>query len=204
MYNHYKKYVEANVFSNVYMKLLEHIKLDISCLLMDTTYVPNKRGINLKRHPRCQNKRCIRVSLLTDKCGVPISLISGSSNKNDTLYFDEHIDDLSKLVSVNANINSGNALKYFLADTAYYSNYIMDTIKLNKMIPLIPQPKRANRAPHLVKIFTPKEKKIYKNRINIEHTNAHIKSRKILTAIYTRDVSTYMQQVYALMIFRFL
>ncbi len=103
-----------------YFNTTKFHKLQYQCI--DSTFVPNLFGKDVYgRNPQYKSKNGVKISAITDRNGVPISLAIGAGNRHDSLILDKHvnhelIDTESKRVSKN------NKYKQFvLGDAGYFS-----------------------------------------------------------------------------------
>lgn len=144
--------------------------------LIDSTILNNKYGITkIGRNKYYKNKRCMKLSMMTDSYGVPLSILMMKGNQHDNKAFKRHIDD--------AIIILPKHKKKVLADKAYCSksNYkLLDDMKIDHIIP-----PRKN-----MKLFETYryEKTEYVKRIRIEQTFARLKKLRRLEARYDKKM----------------
>src|SRR5271156_4749550 len=111
LYWHYSNFVKHHIF----LKLFNFFKrqylhnyiypstspLPIS-LFLDSSVIYNKFGVTkLGRNKFYKNKRCTKLSLLTDSKGFPLSVFLMKGNYHDTSIFHKHITDLLLLFPKN-------------------------------------------------------------------------------------------------------
>ena len=184
VYFHFKRFTKHNIFKKLYFKLRKvYINtIDTSILSIDSTFIPNKFGKNkIKRNKFYKNKKCNKISIITDSVGIPISIIMDKGTIHDSQFFDRHMKDIF--------IIQNNKCKYFLGDKAYISNKIRVFLDSFECKLITPQKSNSTN-----KHFF--DKKIYKKRIFVEHAFQKFKSNKRIDSRYDSLFSTYYSFVY--------
>ncbi len=186
VYFHFKRFVTNNIFKQFYLSLrsqyFANSKTDVQ--IIDSTFIANKYGKNkIARNIFFKNKNCNKISYLTDSKGIPLSVIINSGNIHDSKFIDDHINDIFFL---NKQHNNKNIL---LADKAYEGKDIRNSLLKNNYRLIIPPKKNTKVKYHF-------NKKLYKKRINIEHTFQKLKVFKRIQIRYDSNIDTYYSFVY--------
>ena len=132
---------------------------------------------------------------MTDKYGIPLSVLLDSGNKHDLSFINKHIDDL---VIVNKKNSSRNIS--LLADKGYVSSVLKETL-YNRNYNLI-YPAKSNMKPNANFDIC-----LYKKRINVEHTFAKLKLFRRIQLRYDSDCMKYLLFIYlacSQLIYRFI
>lgn len=189
LYYHYKRFVEHDIFGKVFRLLrkeyLEDLKAENMLLLIDSTVVNNKFGVTkIGRNKYYKNKRCIKISMMTDGNGIPLSILMMKGNKHDNTTFGRHIDDAIILCRRKKKLK-------VLADKGYCSkkNYeLLDSKKIEHIIP----PRRNMKLYETYKY----SKTEYVKRNKIENTFARIKKLRRLDNRYDKKMKSMWGFVY--------
>ncbi len=194
VYWHFKRFTKRNIFKKMFLKMRNKAikNTQSNILLIDTSFICNKYGINnVSRNKFNKNKKCNKLSCVTDEFGVPFSICANKGTLHDIKFFDVHYKDLS-------NSFSKNKYKYLLADKAYFSADLRNKLIVNNCNLMVPNKKNSNKQ-------YPFNKNIYKKRINVEHLFSKIKSFRRIAIRYDKLFDTYMSFVYmgfSLLLFR--
>ena len=136
-------------------------------------------------------KRICKLSLITDKVGIPYNLTLNNGKCNDAIILEQQLLQ-PMLIDIPTNGS------YFLADKGY------DTIRIREKLtnlgywPLIAKNRRNNNKSY--DSMTKHEKKIYKKRIRIENIFLNLKYyRRILTR-YDKYETVFLGFVYLALI----
>jgi transposase len=182
LYFHFQRFVSFNIFKKLYIKL-RSIYLytnTTNVFIIDSSFIQNKWGKNyLARNKFFKNKKCNKISLMTDTNGIPISVLINSGNVHDLSFLNEHINDLFITYKFNKNKT------ILLADKSYESKnfrHLLNTYKCQLMIP-----KKQN-----MKITYPFNKQLYKKRIIIEHTFQKLKNFRRIMIRYDSILSNFL------------
>ena len=104
-----------DIFKNSYIQLLNKYlkrnKKTLKYINTDTTFIPNKKGID------CENRT--KISVITNSEGVPLNIRCYKGNKHDSIIFMDQI----KNIKIDKIKNS-----YFLADGAYDTKEIKNLL----------------------------------------------------------------------------
>ena len=100
LYWHFKRFVRFKMFQKIFHKLRKYYfrtsKTNIQ--IIDSTFIPNKLGkCNIARNKFYKSKNGNKISFVTDKFGIPLSILFNSGNVHDLSFISMHINDLSKL-----------------------------------------------------------------------------------------------------------
>ena len=184
VYFHFRRFTKYNIFKKLFFNLRKKY-IALSCtniLSIDSTFIPNKFGKNkLKRNKFYKNKKCNKISIITDIIGTPLSIIIDKGTIHDSQFFNRHVKDIT--------IIQNNKCKYFLGDKAYVSNKIRTFLNSYNCELITPKKSNSNN-----KHFF--DKKIYKKRIFVEHAFQKFKSNKRIDSRYDSLFSTYYSFVY--------
>jgi transposase len=180
---HYSNFVKNNVFYKLFTKIRNtYIKkyiMDDCKLLIDSTIVYNKSGINkIGRNKFYKNKKTTKISLMTDINGFPLSIFFLKGNYHDNSVFDKHIRDACLLIP--------NNKKIIMADKAYASrkNYLLlESKNIGHIIP--PRKNMKICATYKYDINE------YKKRIRIEHIFGRLKINKRLNSRYNKKLTRF-------------
>jgi len=180
---HYSNWVKNNVFYKLFSKIRNvYIKkyiVDDCTLLIDSTIVYNKCGINkIGRNKFYKNKKTTKISLMSDINGFPLSVLFLKGNYHDNSVFDKHIRDACMLIPKNNKI--------VMADKAYSSkkNYsLLDSINIKHIIP-----PRKNMKLYATYNYNTNE---YKKRIKIEHIFGRLKTYKRINLRYDKNLRNF-------------
>lgn len=189
IYYHFKRFIHNNIFIDAYNSILtlylQKIKT-INGIIIDSSFIQNKFGKGkIARNKFFKNKKCFKLSIITDLNNVPFSILLSNGNLHDSTIFNDHKNDIlkhKKIISNNSN---------FLADKAYLSKNINDFCTQNNIYYLVPNKINSKKPP-----FTDTQNKIYKKRIIIEHLFARIKQFRRIALIYDSNINTYNNFLY--------
>jgi ribosomal protein S16 len=180
-----------DIFKNSYIQLLNKYlkrnKKTLKYINTDTTFIPNKKGIDCKGYNTYYNKKNgTKISVITNSEGVPLNIGCYKGNKHDSIIFMDQIKNI-KLDKIK---NS-----YFLADGAYDTKEIKNLLKneLHYKI-LIKENKRNNK--NKKEKMTESEIEIYKNRLSIERTFNRIKNNKKIMYRYEKNIINFIGIIY--------
>ena len=185
---HFNKFVQNNVFKRLYTKiknnyLKKYIRDDVT-LLIDSTTIFNKGGVNkVGRNKFYKNKKCTKISLMTDVNGFPLSVLFMKGNYHDIRTFDTHIKDAIVIMLK-------NKITVF-ADKAYSSDANYKLLADKGMKHIIPP--RKNMKMYATYKYDHKE---YIKRIKIEHIFGRLKMTKRIANRYDKKLSSFSAFVY--------
>lgn len=180
---HYSRFVKNNVFFRLFEKIknsyLKKYITNDNLIFIDSTTIFNKGGVNkLGRNKFYKNKKCTKISLMTDSNGFPLSILFMKGNYHDIHTFQKHIKDLKVMIPKNKVT--------VLADKAYSSKQNYELLEKNNFQHIIPP--RKNMKLHETYQY---DKKTYKKRIKIEHIFGRIKMNKRVNSRYDKFLSHY-------------
>lgn len=184
VYFHFKRFSKFNIFKHIFLKFrnIYFSNNNTNIQLIDSTFVMNKYGkTDVARNIWFKNKKCNKVSLLTDSKGVPLSVLVKSGNIHDIHFVEQHINDVHLL-------NTSNKIK-LLADKAYESKHLRSKIKTFNYFMMIPKKSNA-------KITYPFNKNTYKKRIFVEHSFQKLKNFRRISTRYDSLLSSYFTFLY--------
>lgn len=180
LYWHFKRLSDNNIFKKSFNyfrdKYMKNNNTNIQ--IIDSTFILNKFGRNkVERNKFFKNKKCNKISLITDAYGIPISVLLDSGNKHDLTFIDKHIKDLYFL-------NNDNNI-ILLADKGYVSSKTKNYITHYNYNLMYPSKKNMKQCSQF-------DKNLYKKRINIEHSFQRIKSFRRIQCRYDFYYKTYL------------
>jgi len=186
---HFNRFVKNNIFKSAYDNLynyyLTKIK-SINGIIIDSSFVQNKLGKNFPRNKYFKNKKCIKISLLTDLNKIPFSILLKNGNLHDATIFEFHKKDIQKYKKKFIN----NI--YFLADKGYISKKIKNYCTENKINYLVPNKKNAKNKV----IFNDAEKLLYRKRTQIERLFGNIKQFRRIQCVFESNLKSYLNFLY--------
>ena len=192
-----------NILKSCYVELLEKYMMTkkadkLKYQLIDSSFIPNQYASNecITRNKYYKNKKGYKISNITDKNGIPISVIIGKGSSNDSIFIEEHFQNMLITTNTDEYKNSHRYMQYILADKGY------DTLNFRKIctdkgyIDVIDHNKRNTKDKTKLKKFSQKEKCIYKKRITIENSFSWIKKNRRLCNVYDKKISVYISFLY--------
>ena len=190
---HFNKFCEANIFNKSYKKLLKIYKRNMKkadiIYLTDTSFIKNNVGIsNLGRNVYFKNKRCFKLSFLTDIHGIPMDILVDAGNLSEKEYLNKHIKYILK--------NKSSKKTILMADKGYDSSFTRKTLIENNIYPIIPYNKRNTKDETKIKHLNDDDKKLYRKRIRIENLFSWIKKKKRISEINEKTTIAYLNFVY--------
>jgi len=196
LYYHFKKFTKLEVFKELNTRILkeqfQNNKLDLSKICIDSSNIKNRLGSDKKCLGRCYNDRGrlgTKISLLSDKRGVPLCFTFFPCNINDFLTVEETFKNLPEFIPE----PSRKKPSYVLADKGYDSKRIRDFLKSKKYIPKIPIINKKRKMTTKIK-RTRHELSLSvhdKDRNNIEMTFGLIKNFKRIIMRYEKKLENY-------------
>lgn len=182
IYFHYNRFIKAHIFQRLFNKIRKKYTKNkkLKILSIDASFIANKFGINkCTRNKYYSNKIGNKISVITDKNGLPLSVLVNKGTVHDISFTKKHIKDI-KYIGTN---------KFLLADKGYYSNKLSKELKEHNFTLCVP-PKKNSRQ----QLFY--DKQIYKNRIFVEHCFQKIKTYRRLSFRYDKKFSIFKQNVF--------
>jgi hypothetical protein len=163
---------------------------------VDSTLIANKLGIDsvtfnvqLKKHKSC------KVSLVTDKFGVPIDCVTSNSNKHDAKLCLDHIKNIALKCP-----QLCDGTKTLIGDAAYHSSIIRDSLNTNNFGHLLCETNIRNTKDEQLlkqhKQINMYNKMLLASRSKIEHVNAIIKKNKQVNNRYDKYMINYKNYVF--------
>jgi len=143
---------------------------------------------NIARNKFYKSKNGTKISFITDKFGIPLSILFNSGNVHDLTFISGHVDDLSKFNNLQTNTKI-----HLLGDKGYVSKVHRSFLEQNNIILVVPKKKNS----HIDYYF---DAELYKNRITIEHSFQKLKRFKRIQLRYDSNMDTYESFVYCAVI----
>jgi Transposase DDE domain len=206
LYYHFKFFRDNEIFINVYKQLLDkYFKKNktskLKFQLVDTSFIYNINGIeNIGRNKYFKNKKCTKLSCITDINGIPISVLINSGNSHDNSFIEKHMKNMYIITNTKKYMCSNRYKQYMLADKGYDSTNVRKILINNGYIPIIDYNKRNTKDPNKIKCLTKKEKIIYNNRIKIENLFCYVKKNKKILLREDKKSNSYLCHVYMALI----
>jgi transposase len=189
-YDIYRKFFEKSL--NSYLEENKITKLSI-----DSTIVNNKNCAEITKNlPLNKNRKGLKVSVVIDNNGIPISSVITESHIHDSKIAEKNLTQISNNKKIKEQINSSKQKITILADKAYDSNKIKENIKRLKLKYIIAPNNRRTKNPKLRRKLTVKEIKIYRKRIKIEHFFARIKKYAKINCVYEKKIRSYVGLIF--------
>ena len=100
IYYHFKRFVNNNIFIDAYISILnlylKKIK-SINGIVIDSSFIQNKFGKGkIARNKFFKNKKCFKLSIITDFNNIPFSILLSDGNLHDSTIFNDHKNDIVK------------------------------------------------------------------------------------------------------------
>jgi len=198
VYKFYNQLITRKIILNTYAQMLKKYFVKgknnkLNYRYTDTSFIYSRNGgESVKYNKFFGRKKCCKVSLITDKYGVPFNISIYNGNINDSAIL---LDQLNSKNIIDIEENNGKK-NYFFADSGYDSSKIRSKLKELNLIPIIPTNKRNTKDINKIIKLTKEEQKKYKKRIKIEHVFGQLKTeRKILTR-YDKNNNVFLNFIY--------
>jgi hypothetical protein len=211
LYYNFKQFVKHKIFKKYYIYMINRFYTSgiydkLKYTLTDTTFIPNCYGVeSIGRNKQYKYKKGNKISLITDVNGIPISIEIGTGNEHDATLLIKNLSNMYINTKSYLLKNNNRYKQFFLADSIYDTENIRDKLKQLGYISIIDYNIRNTKDPIKLekKKLTKKEKKIYKKRIYIEHTNLIKKQNRRLLNRFDKSLSSFTSFIF-LAIIRFL
>ena len=199
--NYYIRFFsKTNLFNKFYEYLYSKYSEKNNCdnlkyLYTDTSFIINLNCLHkfTERNKYIKNKHSIKLSLLTDKNGIPIDIEFVKGNKNDSPLLREHIEKKANMINGNKYKKNKRYKRYFMADAGYDSKESRNILEELGLVVIIPTNKRNNTS---ISKLSEQEKKLYKKRIRIENTFSKFKLFRRVRMLNERLLSTFKSLSY--------
>ena len=198
VYKFYNQLINRKIILNTYAQMLKKYFVKgknnkLNYRYTDTSFIYSRNGgESVKYNKFFGRKKCCKLSLITDKYGVPFNISIYNGNINDSAIL---LDQLNSKNIIDIEENNGKK-NYFFADSGYDSSKIRSKLKELNLIPIIPTNKRNTKDINKIIKLTKEEQKKYKKRIKIEHVFGQLKTeRKILTR-YDKNNNVFLNFIY--------
>ena len=182
IYHHFQKFSRANVFKNVYLKLLNrYFKINrsgkLKYLTVDTSFLKNHYASNVAFNGYCKKKRLSKLSLVVDSNGVPISALIAPGNFSDQKLLFRNWNNL--FVEIKQTKRNNKHKRYLLADAIYNTIKIRSLIEDKNITPIIAFNKRNTHKD--ARKLTKLQKSISRKRMIVENAFSWIyQNRRIV------------------------
>lgn len=198
IYDVYTRLVQFGLLYEAYKDILTEYfkksakkKLDIQ--LTDTTVIVNRNGYDKIGYSKYNGrKKYTKISCISDANGIPINIQLYSGSKSDSKIL---VDHLNKPNIIDDSLNEQHK-SIMLADKGYDSKEIRKKLRAMGYTAIIDYNKRNTKDPAKIKTLTEDERKIYKNRVNIEYKFGELKRYRRIYLRYDGKSSNYMGFIY--------
>ena len=190
--------MNRKIILNTYKEIFLKCKNDkLSYRYTDTSFINSRNGgENVKHNKFFGRKKCCKLSLITDKYGIPFNISIYNGNIHDSTILLDQLNSKNIMDIEENNENNENNENYFFADSGYDSTKIRSKLKELNLIPIIPSNKRNTKDINKIIKLPKDEEKKYKKRIKIEHVFGKLKTdRKILTR-YDKKNKVFLNFIY--------
>ena len=189
---HFNRFIKYNIFLKTYKHILKIyskiFKPEEQILYTDTTFIKNNIGIkHLGRNKFFKNKKCFKLSFITDLNGIPMDILCDSGNLSEISFLEKHLKYIKNL---------SDKKIILMADKGYDSKRIRDILTDYGVKPIIPFNKRNTKNKTKIKHLSNEDTILYKKRIKIENTFSWIKKNKRITEINEKTRISYINFVY--------
>ena len=170
LYWHFKRFNNCDVFQRAFTICRNRVmKKKLGIIIIDTTIISNKYGRNKVSRKRFhKNKKCTKVSAITDVNGLPLTIIADKGSKHDLKFLNSQVRKIKKKLT---------AETILLADRGYVSFKHLKSLG-ESGVQLMAKKKKN------MKIFGNFNKEIYRKRIFVEHFFQKLKSYRRLQMRY--------------------
>jgi transposase len=108
IYGWYRSFNKLETFKRLWQEIVKYAGskeiLKVNDILGDGSLILTTSNIEIKaKNPRIKNKNCINRLILTDKNGLPISLLLAKGTAHDTNYLIPLIDQIKELIQLPEN-----------------------------------------------------------------------------------------------------
>lgn len=196
LYYHHSYFKKYNYFKKIYKLMLnKYFKKNkygkLKYQLIDSSAIKNQFGVNkIGRNKFYKNKKIMKISLVTDLNGIPISVLLDKGNRYDSTFIEDHLNDLY-IVTNSKKYNNCKYKQYFIGDAGYDSKKNKKILESYKYNVIIAPNNRNTKNLNKIRKLTRKQKTIYKKRIKIENTFSWIKKFKRLNNRFDKYAATY-------------
>ena len=198
VYKFYVQLINRKIIFNTYAEMLKKYftkgkNNKLSYRYTDTSFINSRNGGESVKHNKFfGRKKCCKLSLITDKYGIPFNISLYNGNIHDSTIL---LDQLNSKNIIDIKENNKNE-NYFFADGGYDSIQIREKLKKLKLIPIIPTNKRNTKDINKIVKLTKTEQKKYKKRIKIEHVFGKLKTDRKISTRYDRKNEVFINFIY--------
>ena len=190
VYSFYRKLLKLKVLKEAYIRDYKYKEETTpkqtknAYFITDTTFVRNKYGSEKVKYNGQKKGKGTKISLISNEnknvAGYTIEM--GSAHDSKILF-----NQLDRKLIIEPNFTNNPI--YFLADSGYDAEELINKIKDKGYYPIIAENKRRNE--NNKRFMTDEEHLIYKNRTSIEHINKTIKDHRRLNCRYDRNIEQF-------------
>lgn len=148
-------------------------------------YTDINKNLILGKNKYVKNKNCAKLSLISDKNGIPIDCRLYNGAINDARIGIDQINAFTLPYKIKT--------KYLMADKGYDTKDFRESCS-KKFTPIIDYNNRNSK--NNIKKLSKEEQKIYKKRISVENSFCYIKKYRRLLLIYEKKITNFMAFIY--------
>lgn len=168
-------------------------KLHNQCI--DSTFVKNLYGCDIYgRFKQCKSKNGVKISLVTDCNGVPISIATAAANEHDATIACVQLNNMLIDAETTKVKNNNKYKQFMLGDGIYHNQYLYELLRKKGYTPRTDINIRRTKNVIIIKYLT-KEKRKYekkqRKRLVIERCNAWIHKYPKLDRLIEKSLTSY-------------
>lgn len=187
------EYLRYDLYSNFFEETLKEYleNHNVKYFSIDSTIINNKNCVEITKHHPCnKNRKGIKISVIVDDIGSPISSTIAESTNHDTKIAKENINEFINNETIKNALEGTKGYPYLLGDSGYDANSIRSQLK-NANIKHIINPNNKNNKYMRKKKIKKRNRIQYKKRIRVEHFFAIIKKYPKINCIYEKQMKSY-------------
>ena len=199
----HNEWTKLGVYDHAYKLLLEeHLKQngkteELKYQSIDSTFISDINGCKetgysgIYKKGKGKSDKGIKITSVVTKDGMPTSIEINPANNHDSPLLPKAINKIVIDCNTYRYRNHNRYKQYLLADKGYDSKKNHNFLKKKGYNPLIAQNIRGTKNEKLIRNFSDKEIKIYKNRIKIENYHSWIKKFHKIKYLHERNIEYY-------------
>ena len=194
------EWVNVGVYEHFYKTILnKHLNKvpktkEFKYLSVDSSFIIDKNGSSASGYNSYYGKKKngigIKVSTITTSSGLPIATSVDPGNDHDCGLFDNVIEKIVVDTKALEYVNNNRFKQYILADKAYDSTKVRNTVLKKGFTPIIPKNKR-NTKNIMRPSLNRKERTIIKKRRIVENYFSWMKKYRRIEYLYERNIENY-------------
>jgi transposase len=189
VYKRFRKWIKDDIFNKTWIKLLQsysqkRLEADkhwFKELFIDTTMVKNVYGSDcVGKNPTDRGRKATKVSMICDKAGVPIALVSYPANVSDICTIVETVKNIPCRLKKDKRYSN-----FLVGDKGYVSKVVKSDLKKDKINLVTPIKKRSKNK------LSKDEKSLMYQRHKIENLFCRLDKFKRLFLRQERQISCF-------------